>query len=143
MTPVARAALAHPVLGAAEASTSGRRAAALPAAGGHGIARAVAAPCRVVAGGGAHGGLRILSPEAAGRVREGRGVCRDLVRGAGTGARDRTGAGTVAERAEGSYGPNPRALRAGRLRRIVRTGRSGGPTVARICEEPHGYAPRR
>ena len=58
------------------------RAAEIPAANGHGTARAVAAVYGIFAGRGWYGGRRVLSAEAAERVREGQGSCRDLVLGA-------------------------------------------------------------
>ncbi len=110
LAPAAVAALTNPAVGAAEANSPGWRAAEIPAANGHGTARAVAALYGVFAGRGAHGGRRILSPEAAERVREGQGSCLDLVLGAGLGGETGGRAGSVAERAPGSYGPNPRAF---------------------------------
>src|SRR5690606_7371278 len=79
LAPVAVAALTNPVVGAAEANTPEWRAAEIPAANGHGTARAVAALYGVLAGRGTYGGRRVLSPEAAERVREGQGSCLDLV----------------------------------------------------------------
>jgi CubicO group peptidase (beta-lactamase class C family) len=59
------------------------RAAEIPAANGHGTARAIAALYGNLAGRGSYGSRQVLSPEAAERVREGQGSCRDLVVGAG------------------------------------------------------------
>ncbi|MFF4687922.1 serine hydrolase domain-containing protein [Streptomyces sp. NPDC001307] len=110
LTPAALAALTNPVVGAAEANTPEWRAAEIPAANGHGTARAVAALYGVFAGRGAHGGRRILSPEAAERVREGQGSCRDLVLGAGLDGETEIGLGLWLSGSNGSYGPNPRAF---------------------------------
>ncbi|KUO06869.1 serine hydrolase domain-containing protein [Streptomyces sp. DSM 15324] len=110
VAPVAIAALANPLVGAAEANSPAWRAAELPAVNGHGTARAVAALYGVVAGRGSHGGRRVLSPEAAERVREGQGACRDLVLGAGLGHDTEIALGLWLSGADGSYGPNPRAV---------------------------------
>ncbi|MGV9757933.1 serine hydrolase domain-containing protein [Streptomyces tricolor] len=110
LAPAAVAALTNPAVGAAEANSPGWRAAEIPAANGHGTARAVAALYGVFAGRGAHGGRRILSPEAAERVREGQGSCLDLVLGAGLGGETEAGLGLWLSGPRGSYGPNPRAF---------------------------------
>ncbi|MGW7793724.1 serine hydrolase, partial [Streptomyces tricolor] len=108
--PPAGAALTNPPVGAPEANSPGWRAAQIPAPNGHGTARAVAALYGVFAGRGAHGGRRILSPEAAERVREGQGSCLDLVLGAGLGGETEAGLGLWLSGPRGSYGPNPRAF---------------------------------
>ncbi|MEV0183273.1 serine hydrolase domain-containing protein [Streptomyces sp. NPDC050625] len=110
LTPAAIAALANPLAGAAEANTPAWRAAEIPAANGHGTARAVAALYGVFAGRGSHGGRRILSAEAAERVREGQGSCRDLVLGAGFEHETEVGLGLWLSGPNGSYGPDPRAF---------------------------------
>ncbi|MEV6836893.1 serine hydrolase domain-containing protein [Streptomyces sp. NPDC051133] len=110
LTPAALAALANPPVGAAEANTPEWRSAEIPAANGHGTARAVAALYGVFAGRGSHGGRRILSPQAAERVREGQGPCRDLVLGAGLEGETEVGLGLWLSGPRGSYGPNPRAF---------------------------------
>jgi CubicO group peptidase (beta-lactamase class C family) len=110
LTPAALAALANPVAGADEANTPAWRAAEIPAANGHGTARAVAALYGIFAGEGSYAGRRFLSPEAAERVREGQGRCRDLVLGAGLDAETEIGLGLWLSGDNGSYGPNPRAF---------------------------------
>ncbi|MFE1749385.1 serine hydrolase domain-containing protein [Streptomyces anandii] len=110
LTPAAIAALTNPLAGAAEANTPEWRAAEIPAANGHGTARAVAALYGVLAGRGALNGRRVLSPEAAERVREGQGGCRDLVLGAGFERETEIGLGLWLSGPNGSYGPNPRAF---------------------------------
>ncbi|GAA3841099.1 serine hydrolase domain-containing protein [Streptomyces phyllanthi] len=110
LSPAAIAALANPMVGAAEANTSRWRAAEIPAANGHGTARAVASLYGILAGRGSWGGHRVLSPEAAERVREGQGACRDLVLGAGLGRDTEIGLGLWLSGPGGSYGPNPRAF---------------------------------
>ncbi|MQY37505.1 hypothetical protein SRB17_55090 [Streptomyces sp. RB17] len=110
LAPAALAALTNPVVGAAAANTPEWRAAEIPAANGHGTARAVAALYGVFAGLGSHGSRRILSPEAAERVREGQGRCVDLVLGAGVGGETEIGLGLWLSGPRGSYGPNPRAF---------------------------------
>ncbi|MFF4565066.1 serine hydrolase domain-containing protein [Streptomyces sp. NPDC001435] len=110
LTPAAIAALTNPLAGAAEANTPAWRAAEIPAANGHGTARAVAALYGVFAGRGTYGGRRILSAEATERVREGQGSCRDLVLGAGFEHETEVGLGLWLSGPNGSYGPDPRAF---------------------------------
>ncbi|MFH0173813.1 serine hydrolase domain-containing protein [Streptomyces cacaoi] len=110
LAPAAIAALTNPVVGASEANSSRWRAAEIPAANGHGTARAVAALYGIFAGRGVYGGRRVLSPEAAERVREGQGACRDLVLGAGFAHETEIGLGLWLSGPNGSYGPNPRAF---------------------------------
>ncbi len=110
LAPAAIAALTNPPVAAAGASTPEWRAAEIPAANGHGTALAVAELYGVFAGRGSHGGHRVLSPEAAERVREGQGSCRDLVLGAGFEDETEAGLGLWLSGSNGSYGPNPRAF---------------------------------
>lgn len=110
LAPAAIAALTNPVAGAAEANTPEWRAAEIPAANGHGTARAIAALYGVLAGRGTYDGHRVLSPEAAERVREGQGSCRDLVLGAGFAHDTEVGLGLWLSGPNGSYGRNPRAF---------------------------------
>ncbi len=109
MEPVALAALINPVVGAVHANTPAWRAAEIPAANGHGTARGVAALYGILAGGGEFAERRILSPEAAERVREGQGSCRDLVLGAGFKNDTEVALGLWLSGENGSYGPNARA----------------------------------
>ncbi|MFI9169898.1 serine hydrolase domain-containing protein [Streptomyces lincolnensis] len=109
LAPAALAALTNPGAGAAAAHSADWRAAEIPAANGHGTARAIAALYGVFAGQGLYGGRRVLSPEAAERVREGQGSCRDLVLGAGFEHETEIGLGLWLSGPNGSYGPNPRA----------------------------------
>ncbi|WP_121750573.1 serine hydrolase domain-containing protein [Streptomyces sp. E2N166] len=110
LAPAAVAALTNPPTGATEANTAAWRAAEIPAANGHGTARAVAALYGILAGRGAYDGHRVLSREAAERVREGQGPCRDLVLGAGFAHETEVGLGLWLSGPNGSYGPNPRAF---------------------------------
>ncbi|MFC9675161.1 MULTISPECIES: serine hydrolase domain-containing protein [unclassified Streptomyces] len=110
LAPAALAALTNPIAGASEANTAAWRAAEIPAANGHGTARAVAALYAVVAGKGRLGDRQILSPEGAERIREGQGSCRDLVLGAGFTHETELGLGLWLSGPNGSYGPNPRAV---------------------------------
>lgn len=110
LTPAAIAALANPMPGATEANSPEWRAAEIPAANGHGTARAIAALYGIFAGRGSYDGHRILSPEAAERVREGQGSCRDLVLGAGFEHETEIGLGLWLSGQNGSYGPDPRAF---------------------------------
>ncbi|MFF5859410.1 serine hydrolase domain-containing protein [Streptomyces sp. NPDC012751] len=110
LPPAALAALTNPPVGAEQANSAGWRAAEIPAANGHGTARAVAALYGVFAGRGTFGGRRLLSPQAVERVREGQGRCRDLVLGAGLDGETELGLGLWLSGPRGSYGPNPRAF---------------------------------
>lgn len=113
LEPVAIAALANPLVGAAEANTPEWRAAQIPAANGHGTARALATLYGVYARhglAGDHGEHRVLSPEAVERAREGQGACRDLILGHGFTHDTETGLGVWLSGPNGSYGPNPRAF---------------------------------
>ncbi|MFC8513316.1 serine hydrolase domain-containing protein [Streptomyces sp. NPDC057257] len=110
LTPAALAALTNPVVGADEANTAAWRAAEIPAANGHGTARAVAALYGIFAGRGSYDGHRVLSEAAAERVGEGQGSCRDLVLGAGLDGETELGLGLWLSGENGSYGPNPKAF---------------------------------
>ncbi|MFF1449282.1 serine hydrolase domain-containing protein [Streptomyces sp. NPDC058274] len=110
LTPAALAALTNPLVGAAEANTAQWRAAEIPAANGHGTARAIAALYGIFARHGRHGSQQVLSPGAAERVREGQGRCRDLVLGAGFAHETEIGLGLWLSGPNGSYGPNPMAF---------------------------------
>ncbi|MFG3139661.1 serine hydrolase domain-containing protein [Streptomyces sp. NPDC048211] len=110
MEPVAVASLLNPPTGAAAANTPEWREAEIPAANGHGTARAVAALYGILAGRGSTGGVRILSEEAAERVREGQGSCRDLVLGAGFTHETEIALGLWLSGPDANYGPNPRAV---------------------------------
>ncbi|MGV9892655.1 serine hydrolase domain-containing protein [Streptomyces sp. NPDC003395] len=110
LAPAALAALTNPPVGAAQANTARWRAAEIPAANGHGTARAVAALYGILAWRGAYGDARVLSAEAAERVREGQGACRDLVLGAGFAHETEVGLGLWLSGPNGSYGPNPKAF---------------------------------
>ncbi|MET7289019.1 serine hydrolase domain-containing protein [Streptomyces sp. NPDC005573] len=110
LTPTVIATLTNPLVGAAQANTPAWRAAELPAANGHGTARAVAALYGVLAGRGSYGGRRILSAGAVEVAREGQGACRDLVLGAGFQRDTEFGLGLWLSGPGGSYGPNPRAF---------------------------------
>ncbi|MGK5631953.1 serine hydrolase domain-containing protein [Streptomyces sp. URMC 123] len=104
-SPMARAALANPLLGA-DTNTGPWRRAELPAVNGHGTARAVAQLYALLAG--APGGP--LGPAAVERVRQGQGACVDLVLGAAFGGETELGLGCWLSGRRGSYGPNPRAF---------------------------------
>jgi CubicO group peptidase (beta-lactamase class C family) len=110
LAPVAIAALTNPPTGADAANSAGWRAAEIPAANGHGTARAVAALYGILAGKGQLDGHRVLSREAAERVREGQGGCPDLVLAAGFAHDTEAGLGLWLSGRNGSYGPNPRAF---------------------------------
>ncbi|WP_405926737.1 serine hydrolase domain-containing protein [Streptomyces sp. NBC_00035] len=110
LAPAALAALTNPIVGATEANTPQWRAAEIPAANGHGTARAIAALYGIFAGRGSYGSREVLSPHAAERVREGQGSCRDLVLGAGFEHETEIGLGLWLSGPNGSYGPNPRAF---------------------------------
>ncbi|MFD4137776.1 serine hydrolase domain-containing protein [Streptomyces sp. NPDC058572] len=110
LEPVALAALINPMTGVDAANSAAWRAAHIPAANGHGTARAVASLYGILAGRGKLGEKRVLTPEAAERVREGQGSCRDLVLGMGFTHDTEVALGLWLSGENGSYGPNPRAL---------------------------------
>lgn len=110
MEPVAVASLLNPPTGRAAANTPGWRAAEIPAANGHGTARAVAALYGILAGRGSIGGHRILSGPAVERVRESQGACRDLVLGDAFAHETEIALGLWLSGRNRSYGPNPRAM---------------------------------
>ncbi|NEC19207.1 serine hydrolase [Streptomyces parvus] len=110
MTPVAVASLLNPPTGRAAANTPAWREAEIPAANGHGTARAVAALYGILAGRGSLDGHRILSEKAAARAGEGQGACRDLVLGDGFPHETEIALGFWLSGANRSYGPDPRAL---------------------------------
>ncbi|MFQ6855721.1 serine hydrolase domain-containing protein [Streptomyces sp. 35M1] len=110
MTPVAVASLLNPPTGRAVANTPAWREAEIPAANGHGTARAVAALYGILAGRGSLDGHRILSERAAARAGEGQGACRDLVLGDGFPRDTEIALGFWLSGANRSYGPDPRAL---------------------------------
>ncbi|WP_455358644.1 serine hydrolase domain-containing protein [Streptomyces sp. SYSU K21746] len=110
LLPVALSALANPLVGATDANTPAWRAAQIPAANGHGTARAVAALYGILAQRGRAGDHRVLSVEAAERAREGQGACRDLVLGAGFAHDTEVALGLWLSGPNASYGPNPRAF---------------------------------
>ncbi|MGW9033025.1 serine hydrolase domain-containing protein [Streptomyces sp. NPDC055722] len=110
LPPVALAAIANPVVGAAEANSPEWRAAEIPAANGHGTARAVCALYGILARRGLYGDRRVLSAEAAEGVRQSQGACRDLVLGAGFTHDTEAGLGLWLSGRNASYGPNPRAF---------------------------------
>src|SRR5262249_14966199 len=86
------------------------RRAEIPAANGHATAPALAAVYAVMAQGGEHNGTKLLTPEAAERLREGQGRGPDLVLSAGAGVDVEFGLGVILSGPEGQYGPNPRAF---------------------------------
>ncbi|MFF8278360.1 serine hydrolase domain-containing protein [Streptomyces lateritius] len=110
LAPVVQAALANPPVGAPQANSPEWRAAEIPAANGHGTARAVAALYGVFAGRGLAGRRRVLSEQAVERAREGQGACRDLVLGAGFAHETECALGLWLSGPNASYGPDPRAF---------------------------------
>jgi CubicO group peptidase (beta-lactamase class C family) len=115
LDPAALAALANPSMaapGAADIGNADRwRRAEIPAANGHATAAALATVYAVLACGGADAGTRLLSADAAERIREGQGRAVDLVLGAGNaGLPNEWALGVLLSGPEGLYGPNPRAF---------------------------------
>ncbi|MEU2117515.1 serine hydrolase domain-containing protein [Streptomyces sp. NPDC016459] len=110
LEPAARAALANPLVGATQANSPEWRAAEVPAANGHGTARAVAQLYGIFAGRGRYGEHRILSEAAVERARQGQGAGRDLVLGAGFAHDTECALGLWLSGPNASYGPNPRAF---------------------------------
>ena len=113
LTGPARAALLNPDMqppGAIEAANSDAwRRAEIPAANGHATAKALATMYAALANGGELDGVRIVTPEAVERLREGQGPCIDLVLGAAAPFEFEWGLGVGLNRL-GVFGPNPRAF---------------------------------
>jgi CubicO group peptidase (beta-lactamase class C family) len=115
LDPAVLAALANPSMaapGAADiANADAWRRAEIPAANGHATATGLAAVYAVLAQGGEHAGIRLLSPEAAERIREGQGRGVDLVLGVGNaGLPNEWALGVILSGPEGIYGRNPRSF---------------------------------
>jgi CubicO group peptidase (beta-lactamase class C family) len=115
LDPAVLAALVNPSMAppaAADiANAEAWRRAEIPAANGHATATGLATVYAVLAQGGEHGGVRLLSPEAAERIREGQGRGVDLVLGVGNaGLPNEWALGVILSGPEGLYGPNPRSF---------------------------------
>ena len=115
LDPAVLAALANPSMAppaAADiANADAWRRAEIPAANGHATATGLATVYAVLAQEGEHAGVRLLSPEAAERVREGQGRGVDLVLGLGNaGLPNEWALGVILSGPEGLYGPNPRSF---------------------------------
>ncbi|MFF5563892.1 serine hydrolase domain-containing protein [Streptomyces sp. NPDC012623] len=110
LPPVALAAMTNPAIGTEVANSAAWRAAEIPAANGHGTARAVAALYGIFAGRGRYGDHRVLSAGTVERVREGQGRGRDLVLGPAFAHETEAGLGLWLSGENRSYGPNPRAF---------------------------------
>ncbi len=121
LAPAAIAALTNPVAGAAEANTPEWRAAEIPAANGHGTARAVAALYGVFAGRGAYEGHRILSPRRPSGCARGRAVAATWCSAPVSRTRRRSGS---------ACGSAARTDRTARTRRLSDTTASAAPSVS-------------
>jgi CubicO group peptidase (beta-lactamase class C family) len=115
LDPAVLAALANPSMAppaAADiANAEAWRRAEIPAANGHATATGLATVYAVLAQEGEHAGVRLLSPEAAERIREGQGRGVDLVLGLGNaGLPNEWALGVILSGPEGIYGPNPRSF---------------------------------
>ena len=111
LNPIALSVLTNPVVGPDEANSPQWKAAQIPAANGHGTARAVAALYGAFAHGGIVGGERLISPQQAKAAGVGQGAGVDLVIGVGVGGRPtELGLGLWLSGPDGHYGPNPNAL---------------------------------
>jgi hypothetical protein len=129
------AALLNPSLTGDEANDGDWRRAELPAANGHGTARALV----TVFGTLVDGSNRLISEKTLRAACVGQGRYTDLVLGVPL----EFGLGFGLSGAEGHYGPNPAAFRARRIRWIC--GRRGPGTGyrLRVCHEPDGHGPSR
>lgn len=142
LPPLAPASPANPVMGAADANSPRWRAAEIPAANGHGTARAVARLYGVFAGRGRLDGRRILSPRRPSGCVKGKAP-------AGTWSWAPGSAGTPRWRS--GCGSAGRADRTGRTRALSDMTASaaravsppGGGGVARVRHEPYGASHRR
>ncbi len=121
LAPAAIAALTNPVAGAAEANTPEWRAAEIPAANGHGTARAVAALYGVFAGRGAYDGHRILSPRRPSGCARVRAVAATWCSAPVSRTRRRSGS---------ACGSAARTDRTARTRRLSDTTVSAAPSVS-------------
>lgn len=115
LDPAVLAALANPSMappGAADiANADAWRRAEIPAANGHATAAGLATVYALLAQGGEHNGVRLLSVAAAERIREGQGRGVDLVLGVGNaGLPNEWALGVILSGPECIYGPNPRAF---------------------------------
>jgi CubicO group peptidase (beta-lactamase class C family) len=111
LPPVVLATLGNPPLTGAAANEPGWRRAEIPAANGHGTARAVATLYGVLAQRGTVAGRQYLSAGQVERVREGQGAAVDVILGYGLGGQaTETGLGVLLSGADGHYGPNERAV---------------------------------
>jgi CubicO group peptidase (beta-lactamase class C family) len=111
LAPVAIATLANPLVSGESANQPAWRRAEIPAANGHATARGVAAVYNVIAQRGTVAGHRYLSADQAERVREGQGVCADLVLSPALGGMEMEVAlGVWLSGPDGHYGPNERAV---------------------------------
>jgi len=113
--PAALAALMNPSMAAPFAADIGNadawRRAEIPAANGHATARGLATMYALLAQGGEQCGVRLLSPEAAERAREGQGAAVDVVLGIGNGGLPSEWAlGFLLSGEQGILGPNARAF---------------------------------
>ena len=112
LDPAALAALMNPSMAAPAAADIGCtdqwRRAEIPAANGHATARGLATMYAVLANGGEHNGVRLLSAEATAGVREGQGATVDVVLGIGNGGLPSEWAlGYILSGDQCLFGPNP------------------------------------
>jgi CubicO group peptidase (beta-lactamase class C family) len=115
LDPAALAALMNPSMAAPEAANIGCtdqwRRAEIPAANGHATARGLAMMYSALANGGEHAGVRLLSPDAVARARQGQGATVDVVLGIGTGGLATEWAlGFLLSGEHGLLGPSPLAF---------------------------------
>ncbi len=115
LDPAAVAALMNPSMAAPDAASIGCtdqwRRAEIPAANGHATARGLATMYAVLANGGEHAGVRLLSEKAVDQAREGQGAAVDVVLGIGTGGLATEWAlGYLLSGDHGVLGPNPKAF---------------------------------
>ncbi|GDY60998.1 serine hydrolase [Streptomyces avermitilis] len=121
LAPVALAALLNPVVGATEGNTEQWRAAEIPAANGHGTARAVAALYGIFAGRGSWDGRPILSPRPPSGCARARAAAVTWCWVPGSRVRRRSAS------ASGSAGPTDRTVP---TRRLSVTTASAAPAVS-------------
>jgi CubicO group peptidase (beta-lactamase class C family) len=111
LPPVVLATLGNPAMTGAAGNEPGWRRAEIPAANGHGTARAVATLYGVLAQRGTVGGREYLSAAQVERARESQGATVDLVLGFGIGGKEtEIGLGVWLSGPDGHYGPNEHAV---------------------------------
>ncbi len=110
LSEVASYVFTNPLARVYDANSPEWRAAVIPAANGHTTARAVAKMYSLLANGGSHRSITLLSPEDVEKMREPAPAGKDLILGAGMGGADLIWGLGYRINHDNRYGPNPRAF---------------------------------